>query len=128
MAKHELEQLIQAADRAIIDEDFDVLMEFYADDATLVVRPGLLATGKPQIRRAFEAIAAHFGHQLKVRQGRTQVIEGGNTALVIMETILDLPGEDGPVTRRATYVFRRSEAGRWLCVVDNSYGTTLLDG
>lgn len=30
------------------------------------------------------------------------------------------------VTRRATYVFRHQE-GRWLCTVDNSYGTDLLD-
>ena len=127
MTKHELEAVIAAADRAITDEDFDGLMAFYADDATLVVRPGMLATGKPQIRKAFEAIAAHFAHQLKVRQGRTQVIEGGDTALVIMETILDLPGEDAPVARRATYVFRKTGDGRWLCVVDNSYGTTLLD-
>ncbi len=64
-------------------------MEFYADEATLVVRPGLHATGKHQIRKACEAIAAHFNNQLKVRQGRMHVIEGGDTALVIMETILE---------------------------------------
>ncbi|MCB1422496.1 MAG: SgcJ/EcaC family oxidoreductase [Nitratireductor sp.] len=127
MSDHELKQVIEAADRAITEEDFDGLMEFYAEDATLVVRPGLYATGKEQIRKACEAIATHFKNQLKVRQGRMQVIEGGDTALVIMETILETGERESPIVRRATYVFRKSDSGRWLCAVDNSYGTSLLD-
>jgi uncharacterized protein (TIGR02246 family) len=128
MAEHDLRQLIEAADRAITAEDFDGLMEFYAEEATLVVKPGLNATGKMQIRKAFVAIAAHFKNALKVRQGQMQVIEGADTALVLMETLLDVEGQAEPIVRRATYVFRKSEAGRWLCAVDNSYGTSLLDG
>ncbi|MBV7521108.1 putative protein YybH [compost metagenome] len=131
MSDHELKQVIQAADRAITAEDFESLMDFYADDATLVVKPGLYATGKPQIQRAFVAIAAHFKNQMKVRQGEMKVIEGGDTALVIMETVLDTvdaEGADVSIVRRATYVFRKTDAGKWLCVIDNSYGTTLLDG
>lgn len=128
MSTHEIVKLIRAADRAITAEDFDELMEFYAEDATLVVKPGLNATGKDQIRMAFAAIAAHFDNRLKVRQGRMQVIEGGGTALVIMETILETGAEADAVVRRATYVFAKSEAGRWLCTVDNSYGTSVLDG
>ena len=127
MSDHELKQAIKAADQAITAENFDELMEFYAEDATLVVRPGQNATGKDQIRKAFEAIAIHFKNQIKVRQGRMHVIEGGDTALVIMETILETEAEGSPIVRRATYVFRKSEADQWLCVVDNSYGTSLLD-
>ncbi len=127
MSDHELKLLIQAADKAITAEDFDSLMEFYAEDATLVVKPGMNATGKEQIRKAFVAIAAHFKNQLKVRQGRMSVIEGADTALVIMETLLDTEGQAEPIVRRATYVFRKSDGGRWLCSVDNSYGTSILD-
>jgi uncharacterized protein (TIGR02246 family) len=127
MSDHPLKQLIQAADQAITAEDFDSLMEFYADDATLVVKPGMNASGKEQIRKAFVAIAAHFKNQLKVRQGRMEIIEGGDTALVIMETFLDTGDQNEPIVRRATYVFRKSETGRWLCAVDNSYGTSILD-
>jgi ketosteroid isomerase-like protein len=57
------------------------------------------------------------------------VLEGGDTALVIMETVLRFSTASGASetsTRRATYVFRKSEAGQWLCVIDNSYGTELL--
>lgn len=127
MSDLELKQLIREADRAITEEAFDELIDFYSEDATLVVKPGLNATGKDQIRKAFEAIAAHFNSQLKVRQGRMRVIEGGDTALVIMETILDTEDQKVSTVRRATYVFRKMEEGQWLCVVDNSYGTAVLD-
>ena len=127
---HPLRTLIEAADRAITAEDFDAVMEFYAEDATLVVRPGLNVSGKPAIRRAFEAIAAHFNHSLKVGQGDMVVLEGADTALVLMESTLDAvdhAGADVATVRRATYVFRKDEDGRWLCVIDNSYGTDLLN-
>ena len=126
---HALRSLIEAADRAITAEDFDALMEFYADDAVLVIKPGLLAIGKERIREAFVAIAEHFGHRLSVRQGAMTVLENGDTALVIMETVLDVPDIDGTstaVTRRATYVFRKDGSGPWRCAIDNSYGTDLL--
>jgi uncharacterized protein (TIGR02246 family) len=129
VSAQQLKQLIEAADRAITAEDFDALMDFYDDDATLVVKPGLIATGKEQIRRAFVAIAEHFNHGITVRQGEMVVLESGDTALVIMETILDTVGKDdstASTTRRATYVFRKSLGGKWLCVIDNSYGTDLL--
>jgi uncharacterized protein (TIGR02246 family) len=131
MADHPVKALIEAADRAISAQDFDALMDFYADDATLVVKPGLKARGKDQIRRAFEAILAFFGGTLAVRQGRMEVIEGAGTTLVIMETWLDTVDDQGAAVstvRRATYVFRQDTSGTWLCVVDNSYGTALLDG
>jgi uncharacterized protein (TIGR02246 family) len=130
MASHPLQALIQAADRAITASDFDALMDFYADDAILVVKPGLNVAGKEHIRAAFVRIAELTRHTLRVGQGRMEVLETGDTALVIMESTLDYAVEDGtPVhaTRRATYVFRLGGDGRWLCAIDNSYGTSLLD-
>ena len=129
MSSHPLMEVIAAADRAIGAEDFDALIEFYADDATLVVAPGLTAVGKAQILKAFIGVAEVFDHRLSVSQGETMVFESGDTALVVMETILDTVNPEGEAvstTRRATYVFRQEVDGRWLCVVDNSYGTDLL--
>ncbi len=127
MPDHKVLQLIKQADQAITAEDFDALMQFYADDAVLVVQPGQIARGKPQIRQAFVAIAKHFKNALTVTQGDAQVIEGAGTALVIMETLLCVGDEAEPIKRRATYVFERNQTGDWLCTVDNSYGTDLLD-
>ena len=41
-------------------------MDFYDDDATLVIKPGLTANGKDQIRRAFVAIHAAPARTVKM--------------------------------------------------------------
>lgn len=125
MEPHPLERLIAAADAAINREDFDALLAVYSDDAVLVVKPGMNATGKEQIRKAFEAIAAHFEHSLHVRQAGMTVLEAGNTALVLAKTVVsaaNLPETE----RNATYVFEKGADGHWRCTVDNSYGHELL--
>lgn len=125
-----LRQIIEACDKAITARDFDLLMTYYAEDAALVVKPGLIATGKENIRKAFVAISDYFQGQLVVEQGEMQVIEGAGNALVIMETVLHYPDEEGvfvTTSRRATYVFRHEADGRWVCTIDNSYGTDLLN-
>lgn len=130
MKPHPIREIIEACDKAISERDFDALMRYYAEDAALVIKPGMVARGKDDIRKAFVAIADYFKNQLVVEQGNMQVIEGGGDALVIMETVLHYPDEQGSIvttTRRATYVFRKHADGNWLCTVDNSYGTTLLD-
>ena len=126
-SEHPVVAAIRQADRAISEQDFDTLMGFYADDAVLVVEPGRVARGKTAIREAFVAIVRHFSHGLRVTQGDIEVLEGADTTLVIMQTLLHVPGEEQPIERRATYVFRRN-GNDWLCAIDNSYGTALLDG
>ncbi|TDV64559.1 transport factor 2 (NTF2)-like protein [Pseudomonas sp. LP_7_YM] len=64
-----LKHTIESADRAITAQDYDALMDFYAEDASLVVKPGLTVTGKANIRRAFVAIAEHFNNSIVVTQG-----------------------------------------------------------
>jgi len=127
--EHELKAVIAAADDAINREDLDTLMDFYTDDATLVVMPGKVVTGKPQIRKAFDAIAAHFNHTVHVSPGEMIVFEGGDTALVLSNThVRANQGTDSElnVDRRATYIFKKFPDGKWRCVIDNSYGTDLL--
>ncbi|KHT26903.1 MULTISPECIES: YybH family protein [Pectobacterium] len=130
MKPHPIREIIEACDKAISERNFDALMSYYAEDAALVIKPGMVARGKDDIRKAFVAIADYFKNQLIVEQGNMQVIEGGGDALVIMETVLHYPDEQGSIvttTRRATYVFRKDADGNWRCTIDNSYGTTLLD-
>lgn len=130
MSHHDLQHVIEAADKAIMAEDFDSLMEFYDEQATLVIRPGLNASGKEQVRKAFLAIANHFNHSLRISQDRMVVVEGADMALVLAEAVLDVAGPDGEsisLNRRATYVFRKDVEGKWLCTIDNSYGTDLLE-
>ena len=125
MNPHPVALQIEKADKAIVAEDFDTLMQIYTDDAVLVVRPGLNAIGKVAIREAFEKIAVYFKNGLRVEQQGMSILESGNTVLVLANTIVSAPNM--PRTeRKATYVFNRAPSGDWLCSIDNSYGHELI--
>lgn len=121
--------LINQADKAIKEERFDDLMNFYTEDAILVVRPGLEVKGKENIKKAFIKIAAYFQNSIVPTQGKMLMLETNDTVLVLSQTLLDSTNKDESeysMDRRATYVYRLVN-GEWLCAIDNSYGTTLLD-
>lgn len=125
----EIEELIAAADKAIKEERFDDLKEFYTEDAVLVVKPGLEVKGKEAIREAFIKIADYFNNSVVPTQGKMLMVEAGDTVLVLSQTLLDAENKESSeysMDRRATYVYRKID-GKWLCAIDNSYGTTLLD-
>src|SRR5262249_32702802 len=86
MSQHALVNVIAAGDAAINAENFDAIVTFYADDATLVIEPGRCVTGHAAIRNAFIAIAEHFNHTLRVSQEEVLVLEGAGTALVLAKT------------------------------------------
>lgn len=127
--EHELKSIIKKCDTAIKQEDFDTLMNYYTDDAILVIKPGMLAQGKEEIKAAFIKIAKYFNNSLVPTQGEMIFLEAGDTALVISQTLLDADKQESQYSmdRRATYVFKKNPQGEWLCAIDNSYGTDLID-
>ena len=121
--------MIAAASDAINREDFDALMDFYTEDATMVVVPGRAANGKEEIRKAYVALAEHFQHTLYITQGDMFIIESGDSALVIAQTSVRANMKSATPTmetRNATYVFRRGDDEQWLCSIDNPFGAALL--
>ena len=125
MKEHPVELLIRQADKAIVEEDFDTLMDIYSDDAILVIKPGLNATGKSKIRDAMERIAEYFEHTLRVEQAGMEVLDSGDTALVLAKTVVWAKNME-KTERKATYVFKKYDSS-WRCVIDNSYGHELLE-
>lgn len=127
--EHKIKELINKCDLAIKQEDFDTLLNYYTDDAILVVKPGMIARGKEEIRKAFIAIAKYFNNSIVPTQGDMVILETEDTALVISQTLLsaDIKNSEYSMERRATYVFRKNLSGEWLCAIDNSYGTDLID-
>ncbi|MFC1567636.1 YybH family protein [Pseudomonadota bacterium] len=126
MKTHPVVQLINQADAAINHEDFDTLIDIYADDAVLVIQPGMNAIGKAQIKRAFMRVADHFEHSLEVWQVDMEILETEDTALVLAKTVIrakNLP----ELERKATYVFKKDANNLWRCIIDNSYGHELLE-
>lgn len=126
--EHELKDLIKQCDLAIKQEDFDTLMNYYAEDAILVVKPGMIARGRDEIKKAFIAIAKYFNHSLVPTQGEMIILEAGDTALVISQSLLEADKNENEFSmdRKATYVFKKDSKGEWLCAIDNSYGTELI--
>lgn len=125
----EIKSLIDAADKAIKEERFDDLVKFYTDDAVLVVKPGLEVKGKTAIKQAFIKIAEYFNNSVVPTQGKMLMIETDDTVLVLSQTLLDAENKNTSeysMDRRATYVYKKVN-GKWLCAIDNSYGTSLLD-
>ncbi|MFT4414182.1 YybH family protein [Fredinandcohnia humi] len=127
--EHELKEIIKKCDTAIKQEDFDTLMNYYTDDAILVIKPGMIAQGKNEIKAAFIKIARYFNNSLVPTQGEMIILEAGDTALVISQTLLEADKNDSEYSmdRRATYVFKKHQQGEWLCAIDNSYGTNLFN-
>lgn len=124
-----IEDLIKQADQAIKNEDFDQLMNYYSDDAILVIRPGKIARGKQEIKEAFIKIAKYFDNSLVPTQGKMEFLRAGNTVLVISQTFLAANNEaesEYDMERRATYIYQLID-NKWLCIIDNSYGTSILD-
>ncbi|AGA21876.1 MULTISPECIES: YybH family protein [Bacillus] len=126
--EQQLKDIISACDLAIQNEDFDTLMNYYSEDAILVVKPGMIARGKEEIKKAFITIANYFNHHIVPTQGEMILLEAGDRVLVLSQTLLDsdIKGSEYAMERRATYVFKKNAQGEWLCVIDNSYGTDLI--
>jgi len=124
-----IKELIDAADKAIREERFDDLMDFYTEDAVLVVKPGLEVQGKETLKKAFIKIAEYFKNSVIPTQGKMLMIDAGDTVLVMSQTLLEADNKsesEFSMDRRSTYVYRNIN-GNWLCAIDNSYGTALLD-
>ncbi|AMQ06582.1 MULTISPECIES: DUF4440 domain-containing protein [Sporosarcina] len=127
--EHELKEFIKKCDKAIKQEDFDTLKNYYTDDAILVVKPDMIARGKEEIKQAFIKIAKYFNNSLVPVQGEMIILEAGDTALVISQTLLEADKNETKYSmdRRSTYVFKKNSQGEWLCAIDNSYGTDLIN-
>lgn len=125
MNRHPVALQIEKADKAIVAEEFDLLMDIYTDDAVLVIEPGRNAVGKNAIRKAFETIAIYFKNGLQVEQNGMEILESGSTALVLANTLIS--GPSFPASeRKAVYVFNKTSSGNWLCSIDNSYGHEII--
>lgn len=118
---------IHEADRLIMAEAFEPLLDHYTEDAVLIVKPGQEVRGREAIRQVMQQIAAFFAHGLKVSQQQMQVLDAGDTALVLCKTLVSAPGKEDEL-RYATHIYRREADGQWRCCIHNSYGHRVRDG
>lgn len=100
----------------------DTLSRIYAGDAVFVPRPGTRVSGA-------ELVAANAEFQalgVPIRVEPRHVYATGDTALLVVDWVLDGPGRDGVhvhIEGTATDVARRGADGVWRYVIDNPFGT-----
>ena len=124
------QEAVRLLDEAFQRGDVDALLSYYEHNATMVVRPGMLATGTAELRRTFETILASFAEPPAVVQEKVHVIEVGDIALFTSKWNLigqAVSGEKVERTAYASAVFRKQSDGGWKLVVDNSLGPAVLD-
>lgn len=94
-----------------------------------MLRPGLLAYGRSDIKEAHKRISEYFNGSLEVSQEEMLIIEAGDAALVLARTFVKSPEKldsEYSTERDAIYVYVKDDNGKWLCAIDNSYGVELL--
>jgi ketosteroid isomerase-like protein len=125
--QHPVEVAVEVVDEAYNRGDLEVVLDFYEDNAVMVVDPsGTLARGKVELRRAFEQVMAAKG---SAKQLKTRVIEADGIALFISHWTYSGADPSGTAfvwQLTATTVFRKQGDGRWRALIDNSFGPAVL--
>lgn len=120
-------EAVELLDDAFNRGDLEAVLGFYEDGAAMVVEPGRLATGKAELRRAYEWIFGNING--RAEQIKTHVIEAGDVALFTSEWRFTGTSADGRSVSRQSYasvILRKQADGGWRVVVDNSWGHAVL--
>jgi uncharacterized protein (TIGR02246 family) len=121
-------ETVAMLDEAFNAGDLEAVLNFYEEDAAIVLEPGRIVTGKPELRRAYLWILSNI--KGTARQEKTHVIETGDIALFTSRWNYTGTTSDGNTLFRESYasvVLRRQADGEWRIVVDNSWGPAVLE-
>ena len=118
-----VDQLVQAVNQG----NLDAAVACYEADATLIVQPGQVATGKKAIR---EALAGFIAMKTTITTETRKIIQTDEIALSISMWSAIGTGPDGTpfkIAETSADVLHRQADGKWLIVIDNPFGAAILD-
>jgi ketosteroid isomerase-like protein len=129
-----ISQVLQTLHHAVNNGDYEALSNCYDNSAKVVTTPlsgaYKTATSQHDCVYALQQFQQKFMPEHLVTTGDEIVIEAGDVALVIAKLYLvpkatpnALPCEG----KKALYVMQKQSSGEWRCIIDNFFGTDLLD-
>jgi uncharacterized protein (TIGR02246 family) len=107
--------------------DLDAALACYATDAVFVAAPGQTVRTPAAIREAIGSLLALKPILATIEE---TIVEAGDTALYHSVWTMrghDPSGVDVSMAGRSSDVLRRHADGHWEIVVDNPWGTAVLD-
>ncbi len=99
-------------------KNFEVALDCYEPDATVVLQPGQTGSGEAAIR-AFISVAS----ELPLIFAGHETIEAGDLALQLSRYTLNL-GANGTVAGRTADVLRLQPDGTWRIVIGNAWAAS----
>jgi len=111
---------------AINRGDIEAALDLYEPDAVLVAQPGQIARGRASIR---DALARFVSLKPTLRGQSQQLVDSGNIVLYCSRWTLTGTSPDGGKVEMAgvsSDILRRQSDGRWLILIDNPWGTSIL--
>ena len=112
----ELSAIHPSVEAGVNQQDLDGLMALYADDASMVLLDGTLATGADAIREQWAGIIA-LGATMTLRS--RYAVEVGDLAVLSNEWVLQVGDER--MSAVTAEVARRQPGGGWLYVIDHPF-------
>jgi ketosteroid isomerase-like protein len=126
MDHSQIQSTIDANNAAVASGNMDAILATYEPTATLAAQPGMLATGTPALREAFQ----HFlGLNPKITIINQDVIQSTDIALHSYTWKMAGKTPDGHPVEQSGFsiiVLRKQADGKWLMVIDNPFGDQVL--
>jgi len=122
-------QLLARLHNAVNNNDPASVSACYGDNAKVVSTP-LKGTAQHDCVSALQTFQHKYMPEHIVTTGDEIVIEAGDVALVIAKLYLVPKASPHALPcdgKRAVYVMQRNDSGEWRCIIDNFFGTDLLD-
>ena len=111
---------------AMNNGDLESALGLYEPGASLVVQPGVVATGTLALR---DALAGFAALKPTLTSEAHQVVEAGDVALYCARWSLrgtDPAGNPVQMSGRSSDILRRQPSGNWLIALDNPWGTDIV--
>jgi len=101
--------------------DVAAALACYEPGATVVLQPGNIASGEAAIKTYTQTTMS-----LPITFGGREIVEADGIALHVSQWTLQTDTGD-KISGRTSDVLRRQSDGNWLLLIDNPWGTQLLD-